>query len=358
MSKTSFVSKSKKIGKQLWKTLRHVLFHNGWVKLLALVISLVLWTGLISQDESLTRDKTWQNVNVSVTGSDTMKRNNYIVVSNLEELLSNVSVTAAVPQKQYEIAEISAYNLRVDLSRISGTGSQELKILSSASGTYGKVTNTVPSSVTVEVEEYATRPRIPISFKVGGEYQNGWYKGWYMPAPSVDPTLIAVSGPKELVTTIQLARVVIDPETLKWEEGTLLTTGEIKLYNRAGEEVTSPLIEMTVDGVAIDTVLVEGNVLPAKSFQTSDLIKIQNPDELENGDRISSIKISPETIQVAARSEVLEQIDDLTPDQDIILLEDLEETTKFQIKIQKPSDEAILSSDTVTVTVEIEREGE
>ena len=145
MSKASFAERAREIGRTIWKATRHVLFHNGWVKLIALLISLVLWAGLISQDESLTRDKTWQNVNISVSGEDSMKRSGYIVVSNLEELLSGVSVTAAVPQKQYETAESSAYNLRVDLSRIKGTGTQELKILSTASTSYGKVVNTVPA---------------------------------------------------------------------------------------------------------------------------------------------------------------------------------------------------------------------
>ena len=70
MSKASFAERANEIGKMIWKATRHVLFHNGWVKLIALLISLVLWAGLISQDESLTRDKTWQNVNVSVTGEE------------------------------------------------------------------------------------------------------------------------------------------------------------------------------------------------------------------------------------------------------------------------------------------------
>ena len=104
MSKTSFSARARSIGKQILTIMRHVLFHNGWVKLIAILISLVLWAGLISQDESLTREKTWQNVNVSVTGEDTLKRNGYIIVNDLEELLSNISVTAAVPQKQYERA--------------------------------------------------------------------------------------------------------------------------------------------------------------------------------------------------------------------------------------------------------------
>ena len=80
MSKTSFSARSKEIGKQLLKAARHVFFHNGWVKLLAILISLTLWAGLISQDDSLTRDKTFQNVNVTVTGSEILKNNRLIVV--------------------------------------------------------------------------------------------------------------------------------------------------------------------------------------------------------------------------------------------------------------------------------------
>ena len=351
MSKTSFAARSKEIWKQLLKAARHVLFHNGWVKLLAVLISLTLWAGLISQDDSLTREKTWQNVNISVNGADTLKRNGYIVVSNLDEMLSNVTVSAAVPQKQYETAETSAYNLRVDLTRINGTGEQELRILSTASSAYGKVTSTVPSSVSVEVEEYFVRQRIPVQVDVTGEYRNGWYKDWYMTSPSVDPILVAVNGPRKLVNTISRAKVSIDPETVEWTEGTMQTTGEIKLYNRSGEEVSSPLINITTESVQIDTALIEYTILPTRSFNINELIDLQG--KVMEGYRVASVKVSPETIRVAARNEVLEQMDELALDRKINV-QNLEETTVFQIKVQKPSEDAVLSNETVTVTVEVE----
>ena len=355
MNKASFAAKSREIGKIIWKATCHVLFHNGWVKLIALLISLVLWAGLISQDETLTRDKTWQNVNISVSGEDSLKRSGFIVVSDMEELLSGVSVTAAVPQKQYESAEASAYNLRIDLSRLKGTGMQELKILSTGSAAYGKIVNTVPAVLNVEVEEYSVRQRIPVSVKVGGEYQNGWYRNWYMPNPNVDPTLITVSGPRDLAQSISIARVFIDPDKLEWAEGTLWTTGEIKLYNRAGEEIQSPLLDITTEGTTIDTVLIEGNVLPTKSFSVSNMIEMQG--DVKEGYRLVSFKVSPETVTVAARNEVLEQMNELALDRNISL-EDLEETTVFQLKVQKPSEDAVLSNETVTVTAEIERKGD
>lgn len=351
MSKASFAARIKPIGKKIFILLRHVALHNGWVKLLALLISLVLWTGLISQDDTLTRDKTWQNVNVTVNGSDTLKRNGYIVVSDMEDVLSNVAVTAAVPQKQYESAEVSSYNIRIDLSRINGTGTQEVKILSTSSGTYGKVTNTVPSVLNVEVEEYLVRQRIPVTVTIGGEYQNGWYKDWYMPSPSVDPLLVAVSGPRSMVQNVLKAKVELDPETIDWAEGSMLCTGMIRLYDRSNEAIESPLLDITTEGLTIDTVLIEGTILPARSFDLSDFFELQG--RVKDGYAVSSVRVSPENIKVAAKSDVLEQLTDLTTEK-VINVDGLDETAVFQMKIQKPSDDAVLSSDTVTVTVEIE----
>ena len=61
---------------------------------------------------------------------------------------------------------------------------------------------------------------------------------------------------------------------------------------------------------------------------------------------------SPESVTVAARSEVLTQMDEV-PMERTVNVSNLKETTVFQLKVQKPSDDAILSNETVTVTVEI-----
>ena len=357
MSSASFAERARSIGAQLWKAVRHILFHNGWVKLFAVVISLLLWAGLISQDNTLTRDKTWQNANVTISGTDTMKRNGYIVVSDLEDLLSNVTVTAAVPQKQYDSAETSAYNLRIDLSRINGTGDQELKILSTPSSTYGKITNTAPSVLNVQVEEYVVRQRIPVSVSVAAadEYQNGWYKDWYIYGLSANPELIAVNGPRTLVQTISRAKVIIDTDSLEWSEGSLVTTGDIRLYNRAGEEVVSPLLAITTESLSIDSVLIEASILPTKSFHVKEQVDFQG--DLKTGYAISSIKYSPEVIRVAAKSEALEQLDELPLDLATVNLQNLSAGTNvFTIRAQKPSEDAVLSNDTVIITVEVEED--
>jgi len=340
-------SKTDTLWKRLLETLRHLVMHNGWMKAIAVLISMVLWAGLVSQDESLTRDKVFQNVNVSLVGSETMRNNGYIVVSDLEELLNDVSVTAAVPQKQYENAEASYYNIRVDLSRINGTGKQELKLQSTNSTTYGRVISTNPSTVSVMVEDFVVRQRIPVSVMVNGEIP----EGWYMSTPSVDPALVAVSGPRSLVTTISRARAFIDTDNIEWNEGTAVVSAEIKLYNRSGEEVNSSLLSTTTASLTIDSVLIEYSLLPTRSFSTQELVTLAGT--VADGYEIKEVRISPESVTVAAREEVLSQLEDLSMDQ-IVNVKDLTETTVFQLKVQKPSEDSILYNDTVTVTAVIE----
>ena len=81
------------------------------------------------------------------------------------------------------------------------------------------------------------------------------------------------------------------------------------------------------------------------------MIDIQGVEK--EGYKVRSVKVSPETVRVAARNEVLEQMDELTLDRKINI-DGLDETTVFQVKVQKPSEDAVLSNETVTVTIEVE----
>ena len=327
--------------------LKHIFFHNGWLKLLALVISVLLWAGLISQDKNITREKVFTDVNVNITGQDSIKRSGFIVVSDLDEALSGITMTAAVPQQQFDSAEASAYNARVDLTKITGTGAQELKLQTTNSASFGKVVSMEPESITVEVEEYAIRQRIPVSFSMPEDIP----EGWYISTPTVDPNLITVSGPKSLVQTISRARVFVKASDLEWKEGQSITSVPFVLYNSSGDEVESDLLEVTSNDTAIDSVIIVATILPKKTFDVKGQIQVTgNP---ARGYQITGVHVSPESVTVAARSEVLDQLDEPLMEK-TVNVRNLKETTVFQLKIQKPSDDAVVSNETVTVTVDIE----
>ena len=61
-------------------------------------------------------------------------------------------------------------------------------------------------------------------------------------------------------------------------------------------------------------------------------------------------------MKVAARSVVLDQLEALTLDVSAISADDLEQGTNVvTIRVQKPSEDAVLSNDTVVMTLEVDK---
>ena len=306
MSQTTNRKKWNDILRLLKKGIRHLFLHTGGFKLLAVVISVLLWAGLISQDPNVTRNKTFQNVKISVLGSSSLSSRRYIVTSNLEELTSGITVTASVPQLQYENADASAYNLRIDLSGIRSAGEQELKILSSDNATYGEVVSITPSTVKVKVEDSFTYPNVPVSVETKGEVPDGWY----ISRPTSPVEEIQVSGPASIVKEVASAIVTLDLDALKWEERNVRTIGEIKLYNQNSEEITSSLLTITSGGSSIERVLVEASIMPTRDFSLSEMIQIKG-EPAEGYERVGEPRISPEYITIAGEGKKLDELKNL-----------------------------------------------
>lgn len=332
--------------KNVLRRLGLALKKNWGFKLLALLIAIVLWAGLISQDPNLTREKAFSDVTISVTGADTLKRNGLIVVSDLSSVLSGAHLRVDVPQMQYQAATASTYNPRIDLSRIRETGVQTVKVSTTNSSTYGTVEEIVPDSVEIEVEEYVTRYRIPVTLYTIGSAP----AGYYATTPNLDPPLVAVSGPKSLVDQIVRAEATLDLSQLPAREGTMRTTVPFTLVDAEGNAVESSLLEVTSESVLLDTVVVEQEIYAMRTMDLSDVGLVTG--EPEEGYEIKSITITPSTIVAAGRAANLEVLDTLYPEGQVDV-GGLNESFTQQLKVRKPSELVYLSSDTVTVAVDI-----
>ena len=336
----------KDLGNRFLNILKHLFLHNWSYKLLAVVLALILWAGLIAQDPTLTREKTFTNVSVSVLGMDTLKKDGYVVVNNLDELLSECQFTVAVPQQQYNTVDAASFNLRLDLSRIHSAGTQELRLQYSNNGTYGTVTSVSPETITVQVEEYTTRSRIPVSVNLSGSAP----EGWYISAPVADPALIAVSGPKSIVETISRAKVTVDPEQIIWVEGLSRIAAPFELYDRSGVLVANTQIETSNEGVRIEDVMIEHNLYPMKEVSIVDLGLIHGVPA--TGYEVTNVMYTPEKISIAAPKNILSTIDKLFTSSEIDVTKKSESFTD-QIRIIRPTELNYISTDSVNAEIEI-----
>ena len=327
--------------------LKHLFIHNGWLKLIAIVISLFLWAGLISQDESITRDKSFQEVKVSVTGQEAMKGNGFIVTSDLDNIYADF--VAAVPQKQYENADATFYNIRLDLSRINKTGEQELKLLTTKTNLYGSVySNSItPSSVVVNVDNIQTR-----SIPVQAEYIDEEPEGWAYVPGECDPKIVNVTGPQSIVNAIFKAKCLLTNDDIEWVCGSGNSVPiPFEFYNKNQEILDTSNLSITSASIPIDTVMVSYNVLAKKTFSTEYCANLTG--KVAKGYMIDKVTYSPESITVTDSSEVLDTIDNILVEDTGINITGLKATKSFPLKVLKPSENSVISNDTITVTVEI-----
>ncbi|MBR2286815.1 MAG: hypothetical protein IJ865_01135, partial [Clostridia bacterium] len=249
-------------------------------------------------------------------------------------------------QMQYQNVTASNYNPRIDLSRISASGAQEARILTSNSATYGTVLDISPSTISLEVEDYITRYRIPVVRETVGSMP----EGWYATSSTLDPSLLTISGPRSVVERVVRAEAVQDLSTVPATEGTQRSTLTFRLVDVNGESVESELLEVTSNSVLIDSVIVEQTVYPTKVLTFEDTgVVIGTPAE---GYEVKSVTISPDSVRAAGRADTLDNLDEIFTDTTIDVT-GLSASLSQTVRLRRPSELAYLSQDTVTIAVEI-----
>lgn len=332
--------------KLVLETAARVCLRNWPTKLLALLLAVLLWGGLITQDPALTREKYFSNVSVNINGQESVKRNGFIVTSDLTALLDDVTLIANVPQMQYAAAQASNYNLRVDLSKIKTAGQQELRILSTNSSTYGMVSGIQPLTITIDVDEYITRFRIPVSVQTVGTAPEGYYAGEI----TLDPPMVTISGPKSMVEKIVRAEVVMELGNLPQHEGTIRKALQYTLLDENNNPVESKLLEVTSESVLLDSVAVEQTVYAMKTLSLSQVGLVRGtPME---GYEIKSVTVTPENIVVAGNGNELAEITGLFSDA-FVDVSGLTDSVNQRMRINNVSEFKYISANYVNVTVEI-----
>jgi YbbR domain-containing protein len=326
-------------------TLKHSVTRRWGFKLTAFLLAVAIWGTLISQDTNLTREKVFTDVPVSITNSDTLLRNGLIIVSGLTDI-PPIRITVNVPQMLYNTVTASNYSIRMDLSRIRGTGEQTLAILSTSSSMYGSVKELSVSQITVYVEKYVTRSRIPVRLSVTGDAPAGYYAA----PPSVDPPLVVISGPQPLVDSVVRCVAEYDLSLLSPQAGTERSSVPFKLESQGGDTVESSLISVTSSQVLLDSMLVEQALYPQKKVPINcDGITTGVPAD---GYEVKDITVTPETLMLAGSDSFLASVSAIYPSGTVDVSGSAQTITRA-VQISKPADAVYISENIAYVTVTI-----
>lgn len=314
--------------KGLRRFIGNILSSRTFLCAASLLAAVLIWSVMVASDGTLTREKTFSNVAVSVAGETALKSRGYIVMDDLTALLSGVRMKVEVTQANYNRVSGTSYNPHIDLSKVTGVGENELPV-SFSSQLYGPVLECEPSSVKVNVERYITR-RIPVTVVQAGQAP----EGLYLDAARTDPTMLSVSGPESLVSRVARASVQLDLSTLSLERASDKTALDVVLQDAAGEEIRSDKLEITNQTVLTTSVVVETESVPmrvvpldAQAFVTG------TPAE---GFELVDVYLEEDGLPVAAAQEVLDAMTVLTTEQPMDIT-GATGTVEGYVKLKRPS---------------------
>lgn len=284
-----------------------VMESRRFLLVLSVLMAVLTWSALVASDGTLTREKVFQNVSVSVTGEATLKSRGYIVMDDIEKMVPGVKMTVEVSQANYNRVSGTSYNPHFDLTKVEGIGENEIPV-SFSSQLYGPVVECEPSRVIVNVERYMTR-RVPVVIELTGETPEGVYLDTY----KTDPTMLSVSGPQSLVTAVARASAKLDLSALSADRMSDRASILVELQAADGTPVVSDKLEVTNQLVITDSVVVDTELVPSKNIpiDMSTLVR----GEPAEGYELAGIETEQDALLIAARQEILDGIEFLVADQ-------------------------------------------
>ena len=284
-----------------------ILSSKRFLLIVSLLAALLIWSVLVASDTTLTRPKTFQNVAVSIVGEQSLKSRGYIVMDDLNELVSGVRMTVEVTQANYNRVSGTSYNPHFDLTDVTGVGENTLEIAYS-SQIYGPVIACEPSTITVNVERYMTR-RVPVVLEMTGFAPEDVYLDSYR----TDPTMLSVSGPQSLVTSVARAVAKLDLSALSTERASDRTALDVELQDASGAVIVSDKLEITNQTVITDSVVVDTEVVPAAlvPLELESLVS----GEPAAGYELVDVYVEQDALRVAAKRDILGSIEFITADQ-------------------------------------------
>lgn len=326
---------------------RKILSSNWFLKVFAVLIALCLWSVLIASDGTLLREKVFQNVEVTVTGADTLRTRGYIVLDDVSALLPSVRMKVEVPQANYARATGSSYNPRIDLTKIRAAGQQELSVTTSTS--YGRVLEVEPSTVTVNVDAYAMRGRIPVVVESVGSIPEGLWAD----TPRTDPSYVTIGGPQSLVSGVTRAVAKLDLSKLTAAPQTQRSAVTLELQDEDGKVLDSPLIQITNQSVIIDSIIVETDVYPSMELPVDAATAVTGtPAE---GFSLDNVVVTPAALRVAGTREVLDGLMSAIVDTPLSV-DGAEASVSGTAKLKRMSDLKYVSASEVLITADVVEE--
>lgn len=314
----------------------YIRFKNNWfLKIVSLILAVILWNSVIVRTNPMT-SRTTAPLPVTIIGADQLNERNLALTHATDEFLEDVRVTIAMTRSQSQNFDESSIQVTLDLSKITKTGQQELKL--SVLTNQGEIERLSPKTITIDVDKKSEKI-IPIDCTIIGEVEEGYFVG----EVSLEPNIVQISGPEKIISQIERASVEMGLSNVT---ESIIIPKYLTLVDSDGEAINASALTMSVSSVLINL-----PITPRKELLVIAENAISGKDKLTPGYQLDLIEVSPSSVEVTGPAELINGMTSIATE--IVDVAGHYEDVTTTVKLLVPSDVILLDADTVSLVVRI-----
>lgn len=322
------------------------LSKNLGFKILAVVFAFTLWVTVYNLDDP-TKTKTL-TVNVTMTNKEVLEElgKYYEIQDGMNKVSFSVTAPRSVLDKLDEsdfVAEGNLEKLTIDENGVTGTVPVEVICTANVNGSSIKIVSS-SKSVVVALDDLMTKQFVVQATAVG-EVADGYALG---KVEVTAPNVLKVSGPKSIVSQINVAVATVDVGGMS-DSSTTYRTAPI-LLDANGNEV-----DMTRLTLSDTTVNVEAQILNVKEVA---ITAIPSGSAAE-GYVITAIHLNPETIYLKGSKTMLNSISSIQIPNEILTVDGADKDVTITVDVSEYIPEGVElvvpEQATVQITVTVDK---
>lgn len=282
-------------------TLGNIFYHNTFVLIFSLCVTLVTWFVMVS-GSSGNRATTLYNVPITVKTSEAAEADglrvfNMSYTSADLELTGSSLITSKLTAEDFDVY----VTLSPASTKLTGNTMQKMTVpvkavKASAVSDYS-ISSINPTEVNIEFDRYKET-----SFPIENEVKYSAEAGYYAGTAVFTEETVVVAGPESSVNKISRAAVVYSAENPLREDETL--TCPVRLYDQNDQEITDTsgmYLSLSVDSIGVTI-----PILPKKTVSL-----VANTVHMPKGFSNSRITVEPAQIDIAGAQETLSGITEI-----------------------------------------------
>ena len=316
--------------------------NNLDLKILAVLFAIILWLIVVNIDDPI-KTVQFSGVEVQILNGDELEAQGKVY----EILDGTGEITITVKGRRSIVEDISKENITAvaDMKDLTTMNTLSIEV---SSNKYGNELDDIKSdqeNVRISIEDLKKVQKV-IEIEIVGEPDDGYILGTLTTALNQ----IYLEGPESLIAKVSSARAQLDVDGVK---ANVSSSVPIKLYDKNGKEINDERISMNISTVSVNQEILMTKEVPVE-FRVGG-----SPAEgyALTGEITSDIN----TVVIAGRKSVLDDIDSIVIPESVLDVDDLRSDLEVRVNLQDYLPGNVIFADSTMsvytkVNVEVQKE--